>query len=95
LQIFAYVDSVSTGALKAQAGFLAGATYVTYGQLKLNTAITEKSCQPAKDAKNMFVEAQINLPKGGATAVEAMRQLMGAVMQLDPEADKAVKAFCK
>ncbi len=95
LKIFAYVDSVSTGALKAQAGFLTGAAYVTYGQLKLNTAITEKSCQPAKDAKNMFVEAQINLPKGGATAVDAMRTLMGAVMQLDPEADKAIKAFCK
>jgi len=95
LKIFAYVDSVSTGALKAQAGFLTGATYVTYGQLKLNTAITEKSCQPAKDAKNMFVEAQINLPKGGATAVDAMRQLMGAVMQLDPEADKVIKAYCK
>lgn len=95
LKIFAYVDSVSTGALKAQAGFLTGAAYVTYGQLKLNSAIAEKTCQPAKDAKNMFVEAQINLPKGGATAVDAMRTLMGAVMQLDPEADKVIKAYCK
>lgn len=95
LKIFAYADSVSKGPLKAQAGFLTGATYVTYGQLKLNLAITQKNCQLAKDAKNMFADAQINLPKGGATAVDAMRQLMGAVMQLDPEADKAIKAFCK
>ncbi|MEQ1691005.1 MAG: hypothetical protein ABMA00_06960 [Gemmatimonas sp.] len=95
VKIFMYADSVSKGAVKAQAGFLMGATYVTYGQLMLNTSIKEKSCQPAKDAKNYFAEAQINLPKGGATAVDAMRQLMGAVMQLDPEADKAVKAFCK
>jgi tetratricopeptide (TPR) repeat protein len=95
LKIFAYADSVSKGAMKAQAGFLTGATYVTYGQLKLNMAAAQKSCPLAKEAKNMFGDAQLNLPKGGATAVDAMRQLMGAVMQLDPEADKAVKAFCK
>ena len=95
LKIITYVEEQSKGALKAQAGFLMGATYVTYGQLKLNTSITEKNCALAKEAKNMFADAQINLPKGGATAVEAMRQLMGAVMQLDPEAEKAVKAFCK
>jgi hypothetical protein len=95
LKIFAYADSVSKGPVKAQAGFLMGATYVTYGQLKLNMSAAQKNCQLAKDAKNMFGDAQLNLPKGGATAVDAMRQLMGAVMQLDPEADKAVKAFCK
>lgn len=95
LELFKFVESSSTGALKAQAGFFIGATYVTYGQLKLNEAITAKTCQPAKDAKNMFADAQINLPKGGATAVDQMRQLMGAVMQLDPEADKVIKAYCK
>ncbi|MCC6243318.1 MAG: hypothetical protein IT353_10780 [Gemmatimonadaceae bacterium] len=95
LKIIQYVETEAKGALKAQAGFLMGATYVTYGQLKLNTSITEKNCALAKEAKNMFADAQINLPKGGSTALEAMRQLMGAVVQLDPEADKAVKAFCK
>jgi tetratricopeptide (TPR) repeat protein len=95
LKIITFVEEASKGAVKAQAGFIMGATYVFYGQLKLNTAITEKNCTLAKEAKNMFADAQINLPKGGATAVDAMRQLMGAVMQLDPEAEKAVKAFCK
>ncbi len=90
-----YADSVSTGANKAQAQFLLGATYVAFGQLKLQQAQTQKQCAPAKEAKDMFVEAQILLPKGGATAVDAMRQLMGAVMQLDPAADQMVKAFCK
>ncbi len=95
LLVFAYVDSVSKGQLKAQAGFLMGATYVTYGQLKLNMAQTNKDCAMAKAAKNMFADAQINLPKGGSTAVDAMRQLMGAVMQLDPAADAQIKALCK
>lgn len=95
LKILMYADSVSKGAVKAQAGFLMGATYVTYGQLKLNMAQQQKQCQLAKDAKNMFADAQINLPKGGTTAVEAMRQLMGAVMQLDPAADAQIKLLCK
>jgi hypothetical protein len=90
-----YADSVTTGASKAQAQFLLGATYVAFGQLKLSQAQTQKVCAPAKEAKDMFVEAQIMLPKGGATAVDAMRQLMGAVMQLDPAADQMIKAFCK
>ena len=90
-----FADSVTTGANKAQAQFLLGATYVAFGQLKLQQAQTQKLCAPAKEAKDMFVEAQILLPKGGATAVDAMRQLMGAVMQLDPAAEQMVKAFCK
>jgi hypothetical protein len=95
IKIFTYVDSISKGALKAQAGFLMGATYVTYGQLKLNTAQQTKNCALAKEAKNMFADAQINLPKGGATAVDAMRQLMGAVIQLDAAADNQIKLLCK
>ena len=95
IAILMYADSVSKGQTKAQAGFLLGATYVTYGQLKLNNANATKNCQLAKDSKNMFGDAQIMLPRGGATYVDAMRQLMGAVVQLDPEADKAIKALCK
>ena len=43
-----------------------------------------------------LVEAQIMLPKGGSFAPDAMRQLMGIVMQLDPGADQLIKALnCK
>jgi len=95
LKVLMYADSVTTGATKAQAQFLQGAVFVTYGALKLEQAQTTKNCQLAKDAKNMFADAQINLPKGGATAVDAMRRLMGAVMQLDPAADATIKQLCK
>jgi len=90
-----FADSVTTGATKAQAQFLLGATYVAFGQQKLTQAQAQKQCALAKEAKDMFADAQIMLPKGGATNVDAMRQLMGAVMQLDPAADQMVKAFCK
>jgi len=88
-------ESVVAGQLKQQAQFLLGATYVQFGQAKLSASQQGKACQPAKEAKDMFVEAQILLPKGGATAPDAVRTLMGALMQLDPAADQMVKAFCK
>jgi hypothetical protein len=90
-----YADSVSKGPTKAQAQFLLGAAGVVYGQLKLTAASEQKNCALAKEAKNLFVDAQINLPKGGTFAPDAMRQYMGFVMQLDPSADQMVKAFCK
>lgn len=95
LATLAYADSVSTGATKAQAQFLMGAAGVVYGQIKLTKAVETKSCSLAKEAKDLFVEAQISLPKGGSFAVDAMRQYMGFVMQLDPQADSIVKALCK
>jgi tetratricopeptide (TPR) repeat protein len=95
IETLKYADEVTTGASKAQAQFLLGATYVAFGQMKLQESQTAKSCAPAKEAKDMFVEAQIMLPKGGSFAPDAMRQLMGAVMQLDPSADQFIKAFCK
>lgn len=93
--VLLYADSISTGATKASAQFLLGATYVTYGQLKLNLANQQKQCALAKEAKDLFVEAQIMLPKGGSSAPDQMRQLMGAVMQLDPAADGLIKQLCK
>lgn len=95
VNILMFADSVATMEAKAQAQFLLGATYVTYGQLKLNTAQKTKDCKMAKEAKDLLVEAQIMLPKGGSFAPDAMRQLMGAVMQLDPYADQLTKSICK
>lgn len=95
LAILTYADSVSKGEAKALAQFLQGAVFVTYGNLKYQQGVAQKNCQMVKDAKNMFADAQIMLPKGGASNVNAMRQLMGAVQQLDPAADAAVKQLCK
>ncbi len=95
LSTLLYADSIATGGSKAQAQFLLGASYVAFGQLKLKVAQETKQCAPAKEAKDMFIEAQIMLPKGGSFAVDAMRTLMGQVLQLDPYADQIIKAFCK
>lgn len=90
-----YADSIVPSDLKAQAQFLLGATYVSYGFVKVQAAAAAKECEGAKAAKDMFVEAQILLPRGGAFSPDAMRQLMEQVMQLDPYADQVIKAYCK
>lgn len=90
-----FADSVATRDIKAQASFLLGAAYTQYGQALITRAGNEKQCEPAKQAKNYFVEAQILLPRGGTFSPDAMRTLMGAVMQLDPYADQVIKAYCK
>jgi tetratricopeptide (TPR) repeat protein len=95
IDLLKYADTVVPNSLKAQSQFLLGATYVAFGQAKLQVAQTGKQCAPAKEAKDLFVEAQILLPKGGSFSPDAMRQLMGAVMQLDPYADQLIKAICK
>jgi tetratricopeptide (TPR) repeat protein len=95
VDVLKYADSVVPNTLKAQAQFLLGATYVSYGAAKLTAADVSKSCPLVKEAKDMFVEAQIMLPKGGSFSPDAMRALMGQVMQLDPAADARVKVYCK
>ncbi len=83
-KILMYADSVAKGDLKAQSGFLLGYTYVLMGQLELNTAAKMKDCELAKKSKAHFGDAQVYLPRGGKVYVDQLRQLMGAVMQLDP-----------
>ncbi len=95
VDILKYAESVSPNNLKPQAQFLLGATYVQFGQAKLSAADAAKSCPLTKEAKDLFVEAQIMLPRGGSFAPDQMRTLMGAVMQLDPAADARIKAYCK
>jgi len=90
-----YADSISKGQVKQQAGFVLGSTYLRFAQVKLQAAQAGKSCPLAKEAKEMIVNAQIELPKGGQLYAETMRTLMGAAMQLDGSADQMVKAYCK
>jgi Flp pilus assembly protein TadD len=90
-----YADSISKGQVKQQAGFVLGSTYLRFAQIKLQAAQAGKSCPLAKEAKDLIVNAQIELPKGGQLYAETMRTLMGAAMQLDGNADQMVKAYCK
>ncbi len=90
-----YADSISKGQTKQQAGFLLGTNYIQLANLKIQQAQPIKSCPLAKEAKDLIINAQIELPKGGQLYADTMRQLMGVAMQLDTAADGMVKAYCK
>ena len=49
----------------------------------------------AKAAKDAFVNAQINLPAGGQAFPKETAAALQGLAQLDPFADRQVKAFCK
>ncbi len=90
---FLYADSVSKGPEKARAYYLLGGVYLRYGQLKIKQAGEQKSCELAKQAKSLFADAQIVLPKGGSSNPTGTQQLMGNLMQLDPYADQLMASF--
>ena len=54
-----------------------------------------KQCSDAKAAQEAFTNAQINLPAGGATNADVIKQLLGNLAQYSPAADQAVKGLCK
>ena len=90
---FLYADSVSKGPEKARAYYLLGGVYLRFGQMKLKLAGEQKSCELAKQAKSLFADAQIVLPKGGSSNPTGTQQLMGNLMQLDPYADQLMASF--
>ncbi len=95
IPMLAYADSLSKGETKAQAKFLFGYANLLSAQGRITAAAESRSCNEAKRGKDQLIEAQINLPAGGAFAPEQVPQLMGNVMQLDQYADQVVKAICK
>ncbi|HET7458956.1 MAG TPA: tetratricopeptide repeat protein [Gemmatimonadaceae bacterium] len=97
LRFLTYADSNLTDATqKAQSEFLSGVVQLSLGQQALQTARDTKSCDAAKQAQAYFVDAQINLPKGGSFNADATKQALGALSQLSPYADQMAKALkCK
>ncbi len=86
---------MSKGEQKAQAKFIYGAANLFGGQLQLQEAAQARDCEKVKKIKEMLLEAQINLPAGGAFAPQQVPQLMGAVMQADQYTDQVIPVICK
>ena len=75
--------------------FLTGATSFQLGANMLQDVQKDKSCDGAKEAKNYFVDAEINLPKGGAQFATQIQQMMPQLTQYGAYPDQFIKAFCK
>jgi tetratricopeptide (TPR) repeat protein len=87
--------AVKTDPGSAEGKFLLGATALSLGQNILNASQGKKTCQPYKDAQELFTSAQINLPAGGKFNPQLTQQLLQGLGQLSNYADQAAKAYCK
>lgn len=75
--------------------FLMGATNFQLGANMLQEVQTAKSCDGAKEAKNFFTDAEINLPKGGRQFAQQIQQIMPQLQQYGAYPDQMIKAYCK
>ena len=96
LPYLTFADSVTKEAqTKQNAKFLIGVSSFFMGQIAATEAPKTKSCELARKASDAFVQAQINLPAGGAINPQITQQLLSAIPQFLPAVDGQVKAFCK
>lgn len=77
--------------------FLMGAINMSLGFTLLQEANTEKSCDKARGAKDYLTNAQIHLPKAGASPQfrDQLGGMMASLTQYSETPDQMVKAYCK
>jgi tetratricopeptide (TPR) repeat protein len=91
----AFADSVSSDrATKNNAKFLMGLSHFFIGQFMLTDAIPAKSCEGAKAANENLVNAQLELPAGGAANGAVLQQVIPAAQSLGGSSEQAAKVFC-
>ncbi len=90
-----FADSVAKDrSIKANAKFLMGVSHYFIATLTINDVIAQKSCDGAKQLQDVLVNAQLELPVGGASNPDLVKQLMPAVQQMSTSAEQAVKIYC-
>lgn len=90
-----YGDSISTDRVtKNGAKFLMGVSHYFIATLMFPDVVAQKSCDGAKQLQDVLVNSQLELPVGGATNPDLVKQLMPAVAQMSTSAEQAVKIYC-
>ena len=79
---------------KNGAQFLMGVSNYFIATLMFPDVVAQKSCDGAKQLQDVLVNAQLELPVGGATNPDLVKQLMPAVQQMSTSAEQAVKVYC-
>ncbi|HEY1953050.1 MAG TPA: tetratricopeptide repeat protein [Gemmatimonadaceae bacterium] len=79
----------------ADAKFLLGASAFSLGQSAVTDANSSRSCDLARQARDAFNLASMNLPAGGQKYPTEAAQLLTAIPQFTPAVDNEVKRFCK
>jgi tetratricopeptide (TPR) repeat protein len=79
----------------SDAKFLIGVSAFSIGQSAITDAQSSKSCQLARQAKEMWAMAQENVPAGLQSYPDAAKQVLTAIPQYTPATDEMVKRYCK
>jgi tetratricopeptide (TPR) repeat protein len=79
----------------SDAKFLIGVSAFSIGQTAVSDAQAQKSCQLARQAKDMWAMAQENVPAGLQAYPDAAKQILTAIPQYTPATDEMVKRYCK
>jgi tetratricopeptide (TPR) repeat protein len=79
----------------SDAKFLIGVSAFSIGQTAVSDAQAQKSCQLARQAKEMWAMAQENVPAGLQAYPDAAKQILTAIPQYTPATDEMVKRYCK
>jgi tetratricopeptide (TPR) repeat protein len=77
------------------AKLLLNAAYVQRAQPLLQQAQAGKSCEPAREANEGLVKAQVDIPKLGRANPQLAGQLLQFTQQLLPYSEQMMKAYCK
>ncbi len=95
LSYVTYGDSLATDrAAKNGAKFLMGLSHYFIATLLIQDVQAQKSCDGAKQLQDVLVNAQLELPVGGATNPDLVKTLMPVVGQLSSTADQMIKVYC-
>jgi tetratricopeptide (TPR) repeat protein len=90
-----YADSLLTDrAMKNNAKFLLGVSHYFIASLMYPDVVASKNCDGAKTVNDAAVNAQLELPVGGATSPAVVQQLMPLTMQIAQASEQAAKVFC-
>ncbi len=92
----AYADSVAKDrGVKNTAKFEMGVSNYYLATLTYTDDVSpQKSCDGAKQLQDILISSSSELPVGGATNPDIVKQLMPAVQQMAVSADQMVKVYC-
>jgi tetratricopeptide (TPR) repeat protein len=90
-----YGDSLATDRVaKNGAKFLMGVSHYFISTIMVVEVQAARSCDGAKALQDVLVNAQLELPVGGATNPDLVKQLMPVVGQLSQTAEQMIKVYC-
>lgn len=79
----------------ATAKFFVGVASFSVAIQSLQDAQKGRSCALAREAQNMMVLTQMNMPAGGSIDAGTAQTVLGYVAQYSPAADQMVKQYCR